>query len=119
MATIAPVATAKPKPTQTYPPVSVTTVPANGDVNPYGIANVTSSVGSLVRGDILMSNFNDSENLQGTGTTIVQETPGGHLSLFARIDPAAVRFAIGLEDGEDLIADAHLALDSLGPGREA
>jgi cystathionine beta-lyase/cystathionine gamma-synthase len=32
----------------------------------------------------------------------------------AGIDPAAVRFSIGLEDGEDLIADAHLALDSLG-----
>jgi hypothetical protein len=65
-----------------------TTVPANGDVNPYGIANVPSSVGSLVHGDILISNFNDSENLQGTGTTIVQESPSGHLSLFASIDAA-------------------------------
>lgn len=34
----------------------------------------------------------------------------------AGIDPGAVRFSIGLEDGEDLIADAHLALDSLGTG---
>lgn len=34
----------------------------------------------------------------------------------AGIDPRAVRFSIGLEDGEDLIADARLALDSLGPG---
>ncbi|HEX9536764.1 MAG TPA: aminotransferase class V-fold PLP-dependent enzyme [Streptosporangiaceae bacterium] len=32
----------------------------------------------------------------------------------AGIDPGAVRFSIGLEDGEDIIADAHLALDSLG-----
>src|ERR1700684_3365984 len=63
-----------------------TTVPANGDVNPYGIANVPSSVGSLTRGDILISNFNSSENLQGTGTTIVQESPTGQLSLFAQID---------------------------------
>ena len=31
----------------------------------------------------------------------------------AGIDPGAVRFSIGLEDGEDIIADAHLALDSL------
>jgi len=31
----------------------------------------------------------------------------------AGIDPEAVRFSIGLEDGEDIIADAHLALDSL------
>jgi cystathionine beta-lyase/cystathionine gamma-synthase len=34
----------------------------------------------------------------------------------AGIDPGAVRFSIGLEDGEDLIADARLALDSLGAG---
>jgi cystathionine beta-lyase/cystathionine gamma-synthase len=37
----------------------------------------------------------------------------------AGIGPGAVRFAIGLEDGEDLIADAHLALDSLGTGRQS
>ena len=49
------------------------------------------SVGSLVRGDILISNFNDSENLQGTGTTIVQLTPGGQLSLFAQIESAALQ----------------------------
>jgi len=63
------------------------TVPANGDVNPYGIVTVPRSVGALVRGDILISNFNDEENLQGTGSTIVQMTPEGGLSLFARIDP--------------------------------
>jgi hypothetical protein len=63
------------------------TVPENGDENPYGIANVPASVGSLVRGDILISNFNNSENQQGTGTTLVQLTPSGQLSLFARIDP--------------------------------
>jgi O-acetylhomoserine/O-acetylserine sulfhydrylase-like pyridoxal-dependent enzyme len=31
----------------------------------------------------------------------------------AGMDPGAVRFSIGLEDGEDLIADAHQALDAL------
>lgn len=66
------------------------TVPSNGDINPYGIANVPSSIGSLVRGDILISNFNNQENLQGTGTTIVQESPSGQLSLFAQINPATL-----------------------------
>jgi hypothetical protein len=66
------------------------TVPANGDVNPYGIVTVPRSVGSLVQGDILVSNFNNVENLQGTGTTIVQMTPTGSLSLFAQIDPATL-----------------------------
>jgi hypothetical protein len=63
------------------------TVPSNGDVNPYGIVTVPRSVGSLVRGNILISNFNNSENLQGTGTTIVQMTPQGSLTQFAQIDP--------------------------------
>jgi cystathionine beta-lyase/cystathionine gamma-synthase len=32
----------------------------------------------------------------------------------AGIDPGAVRFSIGLEDAEDLISDAYVALESLG-----
>lgn len=62
------------------------TVPGNGDVNPYGTFVVPSSVGSLVQGDVLVSNFNNSQNLQGTGTTIVQVAPNGSVSLFAQID---------------------------------
>jgi hypothetical protein len=61
------------------------TVPANGDVNPYGVAVVPRSNGHLQAGNVLVSNFNDSANIQGTGTTIVQVTPGGKVSLFARI----------------------------------
>ena len=65
------------------------TVPTNGS-QPYGIVNVTQSTGSLVAGDILISNFNDSANKQGTGTTLVQLTPSGRPSLFAQINPAAL-----------------------------
>jgi hypothetical protein len=72
-------------------PLSVTpgpsTVPANGDINPYGVAVVPRSSGKLVRGHILVSNFNNSQNLQGTGTTIVDVAPNGTLSVFAQIDP--------------------------------
>ena len=42
------------------------TVPVNGDVNPYGMAVVPRSVGLLKRGHILISNFNNSANSQGT-----------------------------------------------------
>ncbi len=66
------------------------TVPSNGDVNPYGIVVVPQSEGALVRGDTLISNFNNSENLQGTGTTIVQVSPSGTLSLFAQINPSSL-----------------------------
>ena len=62
------------------------TVPGNGDVNPYGIVQVKRSSGRLVAGNILISNFNDSSNLQGTGTTIVQVAPDGTVTLFAGID---------------------------------
>ncbi len=66
------------------------TVPGNGDVNPYGLVVVHRSVGNLVRGDVLISNFNNSKNLQGTGTTIVEISPGGKLFLFAQINPATL-----------------------------
>lgn len=64
------------------------TIPANGDVNPYGVALVPHTTGTLVEGEFLVSNFNNSANQQGTGTTIVAISPGGSLSLFAQIDPA-------------------------------
>jgi hypothetical protein len=66
--------------------VIASTVPANGDVNPYGVAIVPTTTGSLTQGNILVSNFNNSANLQGTGTTIVQISPSGAVSLFAQID---------------------------------
>lgn len=62
------------------------TVPANGDVNPYGIVDVPESVGNLVKGDLLISNFNNSSNFQGTGTTLVQISPSGSFKLFAHIN---------------------------------
>jgi hypothetical protein len=61
------------------------TVPANGDVNPYGVAVVPESTGALYKGNVLVSNFNDAANAQGTGTTIVQVTPRGKASQFAQI----------------------------------
>ncbi len=66
------------------------TVPSNQDVNPYGVAMVKHSVGNLTEGHILVSNFNNFSNLQGTGTTIVEIAPNGSLSLFAQINPTAL-----------------------------
>jgi hypothetical protein len=59
------------------------TIPANGDLNPYGVAFVPDGFpagGALLPGDVLVSNFNNSSNLQGTGTTIVKLTPNGTLA---------------------------------------
>jgi hypothetical protein len=55
----------------------------------------------LHRGDLLISNFNNSSNAQGTGTTIVQIPPGGGsltpgtAPVFAQIDPSTVPSCTG------------------------
>jgi hypothetical protein len=70
--------------------VVASTVPSNGDVNPYGVAVVPTTTGNLTQGHILVSNFNSSQNLQGTGTTIVDISPTGSTAVFAAIDAASL-----------------------------
>jgi hypothetical protein len=68
-----------------FPTVTESTIPTNGDVNPYGVAFVPQNFpagGLLNPGDLLVSNFNNKLNLQGTGTTIIKVTPNGQTSLF-------------------------------------
>jgi hypothetical protein len=93
------------------------TVPANGDLNPYGIVTVPQSMGALVRGDTLVSNFNNTENLQGTGTTIVQITPAGGLSLFAQINPSTLPGpcpgGVGLTTALAILPDGFVVVGSL------
>ena len=76
--------------------VIASTVPANGDVNPYGVAVVPRSTGDLNQGNVLVSNFNNAANAQGTGTTIVQVSPGGKASLFAKVSDRACPGGVGL-----------------------
>ncbi len=73
----------------TVPTTNTPPKPGDGDVNPYGVAVVHHSIGRLHRGDILVSNFNDSSNAQGTGTTIVEITPSGTQRVFARVPELA------------------------------
>jgi hypothetical protein len=51
------------------------TIPDNGDQNPYAVIVASVSKGEIQSGDVLISNFNDSSNLQGTGTTVVDYNP--------------------------------------------
>ena len=63
--------------------INSSTIPANGDVNPYGVAFAPMGFpggGMIHAGDVLVSNFNNSDNLQGVGTTIVQLSPSGTLA---------------------------------------
>ena len=99
----------------TVTPVGAT-VPTNGDVNPYGVAVVPRSVGSLVAGDTLISNFNNKENEQGTGTTIVQISPSGTLSVFAEIKgplPGSCPGGVGLTTALTILPSGYLLVGSL------
>jgi hypothetical protein len=63
----------------------VSTVPATGDGNPYGVAFVPKKFpagGGVNPGDILVSNFNNSFNKQGTGTTIMRIQGTGPATVF-------------------------------------
>ena len=84
------------------PQSMVSTVPSDGDLNPYGVAFVPRGFrgrGKLSPGDILVSNFNNSANLQGTGTTIVNVAPGGRQSLFFQGSGLRLTTALGILQG--------------------
>jgi hypothetical protein len=92
------------------------TVPGNGDINPYGIVDVPQTTGALVRGDTLVSNFNGASNLQGTGTTIVQISPNGQQSLFAQITgplPGKCPGGVGLTTALTVLTGGFVVVGSL------
>ena len=93
------------------------TVPANGDVNPYGIVIVPGTTGTLRAGDLLVSNFNDKANNQGTGTTIVQISPSGKRSLFSTISanalPGSCPGGVGLTTALSVLPGGYVVVGSL------
>jgi hypothetical protein len=52
-----------------------TTVTKNGDLNPYAVVVAPVSAGKVEKGDVLIDNFNNVSNLQGTGTTVIDYNP--------------------------------------------
>jgi hypothetical protein len=97
--------------------VVASTVPSNGDVNPYGIFVVPNTIGNLVKGNLLVSNFNAISNLQGTGTTIMQISPGGTVSQFAEISatglPGTCTGGIGLTTALVVLRSGWVIVGSL------
>ncbi len=97
------------------------TVPANGDVNPYGIVFVPTSVGKLQAGEMLISNFNAKQsakqNGQGTGTTIVQVSTAGKVSTFATIAtdtlPGPCPGGVGLTTALSVLPGGYVVVGSL------
>jgi hypothetical protein len=93
------------------------TVPANGDVNPYGIVAVPSNVGKLHANDLLVSNFNDKQNNQGTGTTVEQIAATGKRALFTRIRannlPGPCPGGVGLTTALSVLPGGYVVVGSL------
>ena len=62
------------------------TVTDNGDLNPYAVVVAPVASGKIQQGDVLVDNFNNLSNLQGTGTTIVDYSPSTHKTFtFAKL----------------------------------
>jgi hypothetical protein len=62
------------------------TVTDNGDLNPYAVVVAPVSAGKIQKDDVLVDNFNNIANLQGTGTTILDYNPTTkQTTLFAKL----------------------------------
>lgn len=91
-------------------------VPANGDQNPYAIVVAPVSVGKVQKGDVLVTNFNDSKNLQGLGTTIMDYSPATKkVSVFAKIDRklAGCPGGVGLTTAMTMLKSGWVIVGSL------
>jgi len=60
--------------------------PTNGDRNPYGLSIAPVTAGLLTAGDLVVCDFNNSANVQGTGTTVeyIHPAPGSTVVRFAQ-----------------------------------
>ena len=102
----------------THTTVVASTVPTTGagagDQNPYGVAVVPRSTGHLHQGNVLVSNFNDAANFQGTGTTIMQVDPAaGSASVFAQIHDPACPGGVGLTTALVVLSSGWVIVGSL------
>ncbi len=92
------------------------TVPDNGDQNPYAVVVAQATIGKLAAGDVLVDNFNDKNNLQGLGTTIVDFRPSTNsLVLFASFprDQPGCPGGVGLTTAMTVLKSGWVIVGSL------
>jgi hypothetical protein len=91
------------------------TVPDNGDQNPYALVVAPVSAGTVQKDDVLITNFNNSANLQGLGTTIVDYNPSTKkLSVFAKLprDLAGCPGGVGLTTAMTMLKSGWVIVGS-------
>jgi hypothetical protein len=94
-----------------------------GDQNPYGVWVIPRTVGNLIKGNILVSNFNNAGtaptgNLQGTGSSIVQYSPDAQSqTTFAEINastlPGSCPGGVGLTTALVVLRSGWVVVGSL------
>jgi len=94
------------------------TVPSTGDLNPYGVATIPSSIGHLTRGYELVTNYNNKSNLNGTGASIIEINPAtGQKTLFAWLTqstmPSQCPGGIGLTSSIVVLKNGWVIVSSL------
>ncbi len=87
--------------------------PAAGDQNPYGVSVVPTTIGHLQRGNVLVSNFNNAANQQGTGSSIVEISPSGHRQPFAVVPQPTSTPAVGLTTALVALRNGDVVVGSL------
>ena len=93
----------------------INTVPDNGDQNPYALVVAPVSAGTVKKDDVLVDNFNNSTNLQGTGSTIVDYHPDTRqMTVFATIprDLKECPGGVGLSTAMTMLKSGYVIVGS-------
>lgn len=83
-------------------------------LNPYGLTIAPSTTGDFKKGDLVVCNFNDSKNVQGTGKTIValDPKPGSKPRFVSENKTLVGCNALALSSGDDIWAAAFSSDDN-------
>jgi hypothetical protein len=94
--------------------IGSTVDPKHGQLNPYGLTVAPSTTGDFTKGDLVVCNFNDKKNVQGTGYTIValHPKPGSTPTLVSDSKTLLGCDALALSPGDDIWAAAFAANDN-------
>ncbi len=94
--------------------IGSTVDPKYGQLNPYGLTVAPSTTGDFTKGDLVVCNFNDKANVQGTGFTIVALHPKPHSkpSLVSHNKTLLGCDALALGSADDIWAAAWTANDN-------
>ncbi|MFM0100492.1 hypothetical protein PQQ87_33200 [Paraburkholderia nemoris] len=93
----------------------INTVPGNGDQNPYAVVVAPVTAGTVKQGDVLVGNFNNSTNLQGTGSTIINYHPDTkEMTVFATVprDLKECPGGIGLSTAMTMLKSGYVIVGS-------